>query len=86
MLLRSLATAACCTLLPTANLAQWATSRWIDPPQAHTQPPATAKVSLNGKAVTIHYNSPRLKGRDHRHHIVPYGQVWRPEPTPPPPS
>ena len=40
-------------------------------------PPATAEVSLNGKQVVIHYNSPRLKGRTIGTTIVPYGQVWR---------
>ena len=40
-------------------------------------PPATAEVSLNGKQVVIHYNSPRLKGRAIGTTIVPYGQVWR---------
>jgi Protein of unknown function (DUF2911) len=40
-------------------------------------PPATANVTLNGKAVTINYNSPRLKGRTIGSDIVPYGEVWR---------
>ena len=67
MFLRSLATAACCTLLATASLAQ----------QTPASPPATANVTLNGKAVTINYNSPRLKGRTIGSDIVPYGEVWR---------
>ena len=66
MFLRSLATAACCTLLATASFAQQPAS-----------PPATANVTLNGKAVTINYNSPRLKGRTIGSDIVPYGEVWR---------
>jgi hypothetical protein len=70
MFLRSLATAACCTLLATASLAQMGGA-------AQASPPATADVSLNGKAVTIHYNSPRLKGRTIGGDIVPYGEVWR---------
>ena len=37
----------------------------------------TSNVTLNGKAVTIKYNSPRLKGRTIGGDIVPYGQVWR---------
>ena len=69
MFLRSLATAACCTLLATASLAQMG--------GAQASPPATADVSLNGKAITIHYNSPRLKGRTIGSDIVPYGEVWR---------
>jgi hypothetical protein len=40
-------------------------------------PAATAQVSLNGKDVTIHYNSPRLKGRTIGTSIVPYGKIWR---------
>ena len=70
MLLRSLATAACCTLLATAGLAQPAN-------KAPASPPATASVSLNGKALTIKYSSPRLKGRTIGGDIVPYGEVWR---------
>jgi hypothetical protein len=70
MLLRSLATAACCTLLAT-SLAQ---SGSAQPPAS---PPATANVTLNGKTVTIHYSSPRLKGRTIGSDIVPYGEVWR---------
>ncbi|HXC95469.1 MAG TPA: DUF2911 domain-containing protein [Edaphobacter sp.] len=67
MFLRSLATAACCTLLATASFAQ----------QPPASPPATANATLNGKAVTINYNSPRLKGRTIGSDIVPYGEVWR---------
>jgi hypothetical protein len=67
MFLRSLATAACCTLLATASLAQ----------QPPASPPATANVTLNGQAVTIKYNSPRLKGRAVGSEVAPYGEVWR---------
>jgi hypothetical protein len=45
--------------------------------KALASPAATANVTLNGKAVTIKYNSPRLKGRTIGSDIVPYGQVWR---------
>jgi hypothetical protein len=68
MFLRSLATTAvCCTLLATTSFAQ----------QPPASPPATANVTLSGKAVTINYNSPRLKGRTIGSEIVPYGEVWR---------
>jgi Protein of unknown function (DUF2911) len=67
MFLRSLAPAAFCTLLVTASLAQ----------QPLASPAASADATLNGKAVTIKYNSPRLKGRTIGSDIVPYGQVWR---------
>ena len=45
--------------------------------QPIASPPATAEVSLSGKQVVIHYNSPRLKGRTIGTTIVPYGQIWR---------
>src|ERR1700761_7906337 len=67
MFLRTLATAACCTLLATTSLAQ----------QPPASPPATANVTLNGKAVSIKYNSPRLKGRTVGNEVAPYGEVWR---------
>jgi hypothetical protein len=67
MLIRSIASFACCTILATVGLAQ--------APVA--SPPATADVSLSGKAVSIHYNSPRLKGRAIGSQLAPYGEVWR---------
>jgi hypothetical protein len=67
MLIRSIASLACTVVLATASLAQ--------APLA--SPAATADVSLNGKSVSIHYNSPRLKGRAIGSSIVPYGEVWR---------
>jgi hypothetical protein len=77
MFLRSLATAACCILLTTAGLAQMGDANTGKPAKPVLSPPATAEVSLNGKAITIHYNSPRLKGRTIGSDIVPYGEVWR---------
>src|SRR5271170_2412664 len=75
MFFRSLATAACCTLLAAATFAQ---SGGVKPAaQPPASPPATAEVSLNSKAVTIKYNSPRLKGRNIGSDIAPYGQIWR---------
>jgi hypothetical protein len=67
MLIRSIASLACTVVLATVGLAQ--------APMA--SPPATAEVSLNGKAVSIHYNSPRLKGRAIGSELAPYGKVWR---------
>jgi hypothetical protein len=72
MFLRALATTACCTLLAAASFAQ--SGGAAKPPAS---PPATAEVSLNGKAITINYNSPRLKGRTIGKEIVPYNEVWR---------
>jgi hypothetical protein len=40
-------------------------------------PPAQAEVMLDGKAITIHYNSPRMRGRKIMGELVPYGKVWR---------
>jgi hypothetical protein len=40
-------------------------------------PPAQANVTLDGKAVTIHYNSPRMRGRKIMGELVPYDKVWR---------
>jgi hypothetical protein len=40
-------------------------------------PPATASVRLNGKLVTIHYNTPSMRGRKIFGGLVPYGKVWR---------
>jgi hypothetical protein len=75
MFLRSLATATCCALLTIASFARVG-SMQADA-KAPLSPPATAEVSLNGKQVTIHYSSPRLKGRTIGSDIVPYGEVWR---------
>jgi hypothetical protein len=78
MFLRSLATAACCTLLATTSFAQTG-DRKMDQPAAKAvaSPPAKASVTLNGNAVTINYNSPRLKGRAVGSEVAPYGEVWR---------
>lgn len=40
-------------------------------------PAAQAQVTLDGKAITIHYNSPRMRGRKIMGGLVPYGKVWR---------
>ncbi len=40
-------------------------------------PPAKAHVELNGKAVTIDYNMPSMRGRKIFGGLVPYGKVWR---------
>jgi hypothetical protein len=40
-------------------------------------PAAQAEVTLDGKAITIHYNSPRMRGRKIMGELVPYGKVWR---------
>jgi len=45
--------------------------------KALPSPAAQAEVTLNGKAITIHYNSPRMRGRKIIGELVPYGKVWR---------
>ena len=41
-------------------------------------PPAKAECSLpGGKAITVDYSSPRMRGRKIYGGLVPYGQVWR---------
>ncbi|HEY4009012.1 MAG TPA: DUF2911 domain-containing protein [Acidobacteriaceae bacterium] len=40
-------------------------------------PAAEAHVTLDGKAITIHYNSPRMRNRKIMGELVPYGKVWR---------
>jgi hypothetical protein len=40
-------------------------------------PPAVANTTLNGKAITIHYNTPFMRGRKIMGNLVPYGKVWR---------
>jgi len=40
-------------------------------------PPAMTEVSLDGAKITIHYNSPRMRGRKIMGDLVPYGKEWR---------
>lgn len=40
-------------------------------------PPAKASVQLNGKQVTIDYNTPFMRGRKIFGGLVPYDKVWR---------
>jgi hypothetical protein len=77
MFLRSLATAACCTLLATASLAEM--NNQMDKPagQALPSPAAVANVTLAGKTIKIDYNAPSMRGRKIMGGLVPYGEVWR---------
>ncbi len=75
MLLRTLKTlplAACLLLLVSSAPAQSAA-----PKKPVLSPPATAQVTLDGKDITIHYSSPRMRGRKIMGELVPYGKVWR---------
>ncbi len=40
-------------------------------------PPATATVKLHGQTITIHYNSPSIRGRKIFGGLVPYDHWWR---------
>ncbi len=70
MFLRTASALSCAALLTTLSSAQDG--------KPLPSPPATATVSLAGQTLTIHYNSPSLRGRRvGGPEIVPYGQVWR---------
>jgi Protein of unknown function (DUF2911) len=69
MFFRSLTALACTAVFAVALHAQEG--------KPLASPAANADVTLNGKAVSIKYNSPRLKGRAIGSSIVPYGQIWR---------
>src|SRR5438094_637170 len=69
MRLRTLPSLACTMLLAASAIAQ--------APKTPPSPPETATVSLNGKAVTIKYAAPSMRGRKIMGELVPYGQVWR---------
>jgi hypothetical protein len=85
MFLRSLTTIACTAILTTAVYAQSTPmpgDMKMDKPAAKSDKPlpspaATANTTLDGKAVTVNYNSPRVRGRKIMGGLVPYGQVWR---------
>lgn len=83
MIIRSIATLACTALLATAGFAQMApmnhqgakgTDQSAKPLPS---PPAMAMVSLDGKNITIKYNTPFMRGRKIMGDLVPYGKVWR---------
>jgi hypothetical protein len=40
-------------------------------------PNAMAETKLDGKSITIHYNSPAMRGRKIMGALVPYDKVWR---------
>jgi Protein of unknown function (DUF2911) len=77
MFLRSIATAACCTLLATVSFAEMGTQMDKPAGQALPSPAATADVTLAGKAIKIIYNAPSMRGRKIVGGLVPYGDVWR---------
>jgi hypothetical protein len=83
MFLRSLTTLACTAILATAGYAQMPDHmKMNDKPAAPSaqpmaSPPATAEVQLDGKAITIKYHTPLMRGRKIMGELVPYDKIWR---------
>jgi hypothetical protein len=59
-----------CTLFATAAVAAQETKKPLSPPMK-------AEATLKGKAVTIDYSAPSMRGRKIFGELVPYGKVWR---------
>lgn len=70
---KMLSLAACLLLIAAAGYAQTAPAA----KKPLLSPPATAEVTLNGHQITIHYNSPSMRGRKIMGGLVPYGKPWR---------
>ena len=47
------------------------------PKKPMPSPPADASQTVDGKAVSIHYNAPSVRGRTIFGSLVPYDKVWR---------
>jgi hypothetical protein len=62
-----------CGVLSAGSYAQTSDA----PKEPLLSPPATASVSLKGKAVSIAYSTPSMRGRVIMGDLVPYGKVWR---------
>lgn len=70
----------CATLATIATAQNVAGSAKATPPSSDQQlpsPPATATVKLQGKTITIHYNTPSIRGRKIFGGLVPYDHWWR---------
>ena len=59
-----------CTLFATAAVAAQETKKPLSPPMK-------AEATLKGKAVTIDYSAPSMRGRKIFGELVPYDKVWR---------
>ncbi len=76
--MRLFATLACTALLSLSSLTVTAQMAMDKPGAPPASPDATAQVSLGGKAISIKYSAPSLRGRHvGTADIVPYGEVWR---------
>jgi hypothetical protein len=76
MFLRSAISLACTFVLAGASFAQIGNMK-PDSSKPMPSPPAKASVQLNGKSITIDYNSPHMRGRKVMGGLVPYGEEWR---------
>lgn len=82
---RSLTTLTCTAILATAVYAQSTPmpgDMKMDKPAAKSDKPlpspaAKAEVQLNGKAITVDYHAPSMRGRKIMGELVPEGKVWR---------
>ena len=88
MLLRTLSSAACAFLLVSTLHAKAQTGTPGAGPMGGMQmddnagkklpsPPAVATVTFSGSTLTIHYNTPSVRGREIFGGLVPYNQIWR---------
>jgi hypothetical protein len=82
MLLRTITALTCSCILATAAIAQTEKpmdNMKMDQPSNKPlpSPVAEANVTLNGKAIKVHYNSPSTRGRKIMGELVPYGKIWR---------
>jgi len=73
-ILASILTIAATVVLLPASLAQMSGSTAKKP---MLSPPAKASVELDGKQVSINYNTPFMRGRKIFGGLVPYDKVWR---------
>ena len=70
----------CCSIGGAALLAQGMGTMPMTTPangKKLPSPAAKATVTLDGKALTVNYNSPSMRGRKIMGELVPYGKVWR---------
>lgn len=54
-----------------------ATALFAEEPKKPLSPPATAKATVAGKAISIDYSAPSKRNRVIFGQLVPYGKVWR---------
>lgn len=73
--------AGCCGMsgMPTAMAQGMAATPMTTPTGGKKLPSPAAKatVMLDGKMLTVNYNSPSMRGRKIMGDLVPYGKVWR---------